>query len=305
MLREEAGRFLKIAKRIVRDDPEPWIWKPREDPGNPGAGRPPRYVARSMAVLCLSKVYSRNSFRWIDGFLRNNESIRRELGFVNRCPSYEAIRRAMLHLDESYLRNLNRRVIAELEETSAQSHHRFHWRRTKIFDRWLSNPTDRSKDIAKLHAAVDDRGAAHSIAITDGTTSDTILLPYLLNDIDAHMGVVRADRGYLSKDNVQCIEDLGLMNGTAPKSYSKMLSCGRPAWRHMMFMFRKDPEPFLKEHNQQRRIEAFFSKFKRRFGPVKSRIGAMLRKEVWVKILILNILVAASEQVEMGLRVAR
>ena len=72
-----------------------------------------------------------------------------------------------------------------------------------------------------------------------------------------------------------------------------------------MFMFRKDPEPFLKEYNQQRRIEAFFSKFKRRFGPVKSRIGAMLRKEVWVKILILNILVAASEQVEMGLRVAR
>ena len=74
---------------------------------------------------------------------------------------------------------------------------------TKIFDRWLSHPTDRSKDFAKLHGAIDDRGAAFSITITDGTTSDITLLPYLLNDIDAHMGVVRADKGYLSKDNVQ------------------------------------------------------------------------------------------------------
>jgi transposase len=66
----------------------------------------------------------------------------------------------------------------------------------------------------------------------------------------------------------------------------------------MIFRYRKGPEPFLKEYNQQRRAEAFFSKFKRRFGPVKSRIGTMRRKEVWMKILTPNILVVAGEQVE-------
>lgn len=49
---------------------------------------------------------------------------------------------------------------------------------TKLFDRWLSHPTDRSKDFVKLHVAVDDRGAAHAVAITDGATNDAIVLPY-------------------------------------------------------------------------------------------------------------------------------
>jgi len=90
-----------------------------------------------------------------------------------------------------------------------------------------------------------------------------------------------------------------------PKSYSKMLSCGRPAWRHMMFRYRKEPESFLKEYNQQRRAEAFFSNMKRRFGAsVKSRIGTMRRKDVWMRCLIMNILVAAGEEVERELKVA-
>ncbi len=117
MLREEAGRFVRTAKRIVGEGQEPWIWTPRKDPANPGAGPPPRYQARSMVVLCLLKIYTDKSFRWMDGFLKENESLRRELGFTKDCPSYETIRRAMLHLDESYLRNLNRRVLAELRKT--------------------------------------------------------------------------------------------------------------------------------------------------------------------------------------------
>jgi hypothetical protein len=34
-------------------------------------------------------------------------------------PSYESIRRIMLHVDKSYLRNLNRRVLAELRKNVA------------------------------------------------------------------------------------------------------------------------------------------------------------------------------------------
>jgi transposase len=166
-----------------------------------------------------------------------------------------------------------------------------------MFDRWLNHKSNESRDFVKFHAAIDDRGAAHAIAITDGTTSDTLLLPYLLNDVDARMSVVRADKGYLSKDNVQCIENLGAVPYIKPKSYSKMLSCGRPAWRHMMFRYRKEPVAFLQEYNQQRRAEAFFSKFKRRFGPVKSRIGTMRRREVWMRSIILNMLVVVSEEI--------
>lgn len=175
---------------------------------------------------------------------------------------------------------------------------------TTLFDRWLSHPTDRSKDFVKLHATIDDRGAAFSIAITDGTTSDITLFPYLLGDVDAPVGVVRADKGYLSRNNVQLVEDLGAIPYLKPKSSSTLESKGKFAWRHMQFRYREDPTRFLKEYNQQRRIEAFFSKFKRRFGPVKSRIGTMRRKEVWLKILILNVLVVANEKIEEELKMA-
>jgi len=176
---------------------------------------------------------------------------------------------------------------------------------TKLFDRWLSHPTDRSKDFVKLHAAIDDRGAAFSIAITDGTTSDITLFPYLMGDVDANVGVVRADKAYLSRDNVQLVEDMGAVPFIKPKSYSKMMSKGKFAWRHMHFRYRQDQGRFLKEYNQQRRIEAFFSRFKRRFGPsLRNRVGTMRRKEVWMKILILNILVVAGEQIEEELGVA-
>ena len=59
------------------------------------------------------------------------------------------------------------------------------------------HPKDQVRDFVKFHAAVDDRGAAHAIAITDGTTSDTIVLPYLLHDIDA--GWRRQRTRYLSR----------------------------------------------------------------------------------------------------------
>jgi len=51
----------------------------------------------------------------------------------------------------------------------------------------------------------------------------------------------------------------------------------------MHFRHREDKEAFNSEYNQQSRIEAFFSKLKRRFGPVKNRIGTMRRTEVWMR----------------------
>jgi len=122
--------------------------------------------------------------------------------------------------------------------------------------------------------------------------------------VDARLGVVRADAAYLSRDNVQMVEDLGAVPYIKPKSSSTMESKGRFAWRHMHFRYRRDREAFNSEYNQQRRIEAFFSRFKRRFGPVRSCIGTMRRREVWMRILILNILVTAGEQIEEESRVA-
>jgi transposase len=211
----------------------------------------------------------------------------------------------MFYLDESYLGRLNKRIIAELQKRQLNVTPDATGVGTNLFDRWLSHPTERSKDFAKLHSAIYDRGAAHAIAIADGTTNDSIVFPYLINDMDARLGVVRADAGYLSRDNIQLVEDLGAIPYIKPKSSSTMGSKGRFAWRQMHFIYQKDKEAFLDGYNQQRRVEGFFSRFKRRFGTsVKSRIGTMQRKEVWMRCLILNILTVAGEQIENELRAA-
>ena len=79
---------------------------------------------------------------------------------------------------------------------------------------------------------MDNRGAAFSIAITDGMNSDVILFPYLLNDLDAPVGIVRADNGYLSRDNVRFVEYTGAVTYIKPKSCSRMRGKGESAWRH-------------------------------------------------------------------------
>ncbi|MFH1579766.1 MAG: hypothetical protein ABIE25_06375 [Thermoplasmatota archaeon] len=104
------------------------------------------------------------------------------------------------------------------------------------------------------------------------------------------------------QDIIQLVEDMGAIPYMKPKSSSTMKSKGKFAWRHMHFRYRQDQEGFLREYNQQRRAEAFFSKMKRRFGSsIRSRNGTMRRREVWMRILILNMLAVTSEEVEQEL----
>ena len=173
-----------------------------------------------------------------------------------------------------------------------------------MFDRWLDHRTGDAKDIVILHAAIDDRGAAHSIAITDWTTSDTSLHPYLLNDIDANLGAVRTDARYLSRDNVQIIADLGATPFVRPKRHPRSLRHERPAWKEMLLRNQRDTEAFAKELNQGWRAEAYSPKMNRRFAnALTSRTGTMRHREVWIRCIVLNILVLAGEEVSTGLKV--
>jgi hypothetical protein len=117
-----------------------------------------------------------------------------------------------------------KKMLAELEERRLKVSIDSIGVDTKLFDRWLPHPTDGSKDFVKLHAAIDDRGAAFSIAITDGPTSDITLFSFLVGDIDAPVGAVRADKAYLSRDKVRFVEDLGTVPYITPKSSSIMKS---------------------------------------------------------------------------------
>lgn len=121
VLINEAERFFQIAKKVVWEEPEPWIWKPRyRKDDDRRVGRPPKFMVRPLVLLCLWRIYSGKSYRWMEGYLEGNAEFRHKIGLGDSYPAYETIRRAMFYLDESYLRRLNKRILAELKKTSAQ-----------------------------------------------------------------------------------------------------------------------------------------------------------------------------------------
>jgi len=50
----ESDRFFRIAKKVVWEEPEPWIWKPKyTDDSKRRVGRPPEFMVRPLVMLCL------------------------------------------------------------------------------------------------------------------------------------------------------------------------------------------------------------------------------------------------------------
>ena len=61
---------------------------------------PPEFMARPMVMLCILRIYSGKSYRWMEGYLEVNTPFRHEVGLGGEWPAYETVRRAMFYLDE-------------------------------------------------------------------------------------------------------------------------------------------------------------------------------------------------------------
>ena len=79
---------------------EPW---PKEH-----YGRPP-YPSRTMVLICILKIYFKMTYRDIEGLLKTNATLRRELNLVV-VPDHNTIQRAMEKIPEEYFRKLNNKI---------------------------------------------------------------------------------------------------------------------------------------------------------------------------------------------------
>ena len=61
---------------VLAGEPEPWIWKPKyRDDDKRRVGRPPEYMARPLVILCLWRIYSGKSYRWMECYLEGNREL--------------------------------------------------------------------------------------------------------------------------------------------------------------------------------------------------------------------------------------
>lgn len=92
--------LIREAKKIVEDIEEPW--------SKEHYGRPP-YPSRTMVLTCILKVYFKMPYRDIEGLLKTNATLRRELD-IELVPDHNTIQRAMEKIPPKYFRKLNNRI---------------------------------------------------------------------------------------------------------------------------------------------------------------------------------------------------
>lgn len=144
------------------------------------------------------------------------------------------------------------------------------------------------------------------VEVTNGDGSDHPHFQPLLEATAKGFDVkeVTADKAYLSRKNLQLVEDLGGKPFIPFKSNSRGLAIGAPAWNRMYHYFNLHREDFLKHYHQRSNVETVFYMIKTKFKDyvrTKDEIGQF--NEVLLKILCHNICVVIQEMHELGIQV--
>jgi transposase len=112
---------------------------------------------------------------------------------------------------------------------------------------------------------------------------------------------VPADKGYLSKDNLELIASMG---GTAYIPFKSNSRYGETSgiWEKMFFYFMVRRDEFLSRYHQRSNVESTFSAIKRKFGDsVRSKGDVAMKNECLCKILAHNVCVCIAEWYALGI----
>ncbi|HEX9830638.1 MAG TPA: transposase [Thermodesulfobacteriota bacterium] len=111
-----------------------------------------------------------------------------------------------------------------------------------------------------------------------------------------------ADKAYLSRRNLQLVEDLGGRPFIPFKSNSRGLSIGAPAWNKMYHYFSMHKDDFMKHYHKRSNVETTFFMIKTKFRDnVRSKDEVAQFNEVLLKILCHNICVVIQKTHELGI----
>lgn len=112
--KDEENAFLGEAISAVRGMAKPRGWTRRKSRGRPrrrGPGRPPDYAWWSLAVVLLLQQYLGLGYRDMAAHVAARPELRKMLG-LKRAPGKSTLQRAHAVLNQGWLEELNRRVLA-------------------------------------------------------------------------------------------------------------------------------------------------------------------------------------------------
>lgn len=268
----------------------------------PRTGR--RRIPMSDAVFnIVFKVYSTVSQRRFMSDLR--EACER--GYISKVPHFNSISN---YLENPELTPILRNLITEsslplksVETEFAADSSGFS---TSRFTRWFDIKYGQNKvkqDWVKCHLMCGVKtNVVTAVEIHEQFANDTKFLPTLISSTaeNFHLSEVSADKGYISRKNVEAIASTGATPFISFRSDNR--AGNGETWDKMYhyFQFRKDE--FLAHYHKRSNVESTFSMMKRKFGDgLRSKTNVAQVNETLCKILCHNLVVLIHETHELGI----
>lgn len=252
------------------------------------------YDYRILLVLCILRIMLRLSYEDYERVMRTDSRIFIPLG-MNILPSKSTIQRAMRHIKFSLIMQFNRELICciikrrlniIIDSTGIRCIGRSVWYCIKI------NKEIEKRDCDKIHLAVDsDLLLILNFRITDWKKHDCPFFKILLKPFKL-LGIVFADKGYLSRANFQLAYDKGGCAFIPFQKRNKKKSKGSPAWKFALNLYKKCNWIYMNIYHQRSKIEAVNSAVKKRYGDsFKCKRKTMRRKEVALRFIAYNVFI--------------
>jgi transposase len=291
----EKEAFCALLRDLVADVPSP----------EQKRGRPALPLS-DMLFCAAYKTYSTVSGRRFMTDLRDATA----KGFIDRTPHYNSIFNV---LDNELLTPIIKSLITRsalplkaLETNFAVDSTGFG---TMNFYRHFSAKYGRERvhrTFIQLHAMIGCRTNVVTAAeAMVGPSSDTAMLPPLLEETRAHFNVeqVAADKAYCTKVNLELLDGIGVKAMIPFKKNSTAVSKNTRSevWSRLFHFFSLHREEFLAAYHTRSNVESTFSAMKRKFSDqIRSKTPVAQINEALLKVLCHNLVCLIHEMNESG-----
>jgi len=265
----------------------------------------PTIPLSDMAYSMVFKVYSTFSGRRFNTDMEASQ----EQGFIAQKPHYNSV---FNYFAKKELTPLLSQMVAltslplkSVEHTFAVDSSGFG---TSNFQRWFSFKHGKelsSRKWVKCHLMTGVKSnIVTSVKVTSEFDNDSPELKELVAKTaeNFEMEEVCADKAYLSRDNLNTIEEQGATPYVPFKSNSTPKPKGSFIWKKMYHLFQLNNEEFMAHYHQRSNVETTFHMIKAKFGDsVRSKSWTAQVNEVLCKVIAHNICVVIQEMYELGI----
>jgi len=255
-------------------------------------------------IFCMiTKGYNPASFRRIKGKLQQLSKI----GYIPKVPSFKSIDN-FFH-DEKLIPILDNLItmtslpLAMFEETAALDSSGFS---VSKYVQWINykygKEPCKQRSWVKAHVLSGTKtNIIFQMKVSPSSVADAPTFTPILRDARRFLSVkdIVADKGYLSRQNFQIAQELGLVAYIPFKSNSTGKSKGHRAWGHMFKAFKEHFDDYMKRYHRRSNAETVFHMLKTRFGASLSTKSLQANAiELKIRAICHNICVLIQEMYE-------